>query len=165
MIYNYLRLLNDIDTYWYHLRVCVLKTVMSVRNKFRIIIFKNHYHHITAKSLPNFHFRNQGSYVVFGDFSSSTSSTTHVQSNFCGIFTHDPYGIVLIKLCTPVAFNSQVAPACVQTSPNAIDDYRMLDGETESKCRIFGWGLTTSEGKWNRWNGEEMLIQMVYKII
>ncbi|XP_072025139.1 uncharacterized protein [Amphiura filiformis] len=92
---------------------------------------------------------NDGRYAVFGDHTTTKPPTvgTHVESTFCGIFTHPKYFIALIKLCTPVTFNSQVAPACLHTSQSEIQDYAMNEGDVTSKCRILGWGQTSSAGE------------------
>ena len=121
---------------------------------------KQNHQDVTLKGFfPSF-FRNQGVNAVFGDHSITTPSTTSVVKTFCGVFSHPNDPIVLLKFCSPLTFNSQVAPACLQTGSAEITDYM----GPPSKCRVLGWGYTTASGEevvhcfYSKWSNKKHLV-------
>ena len=89
----------------------------------------------------------QPSSLVFGihNLIADPAPNTFIESTICGVFVHVFTSLTLLKLCTPVTYNSQVAPVCLNTASTEIDDYATMDGDANTRCRILGWGAT--EGK------------------
>ncbi len=55
-----------------------------------------------------------------------------------------------MKLCPSVTFNTQIAPVCVHTNNGSeISDYAMREGDSSPRCRVMGWGETSSGGNYD----------------
>ncbi|XP_072032962.1 chymotrypsin-1-like [Amphiura filiformis] len=84
-----------------------------------------------------------GIFVVFGDHNLMAPSTTHVESFICGVFMNqdDEIHIAVLKFCTPITFNSQVAPICLNTRADKEEEEY-----STSQCKILGFGETSTGG-------------------